>query len=277
MYGEMEMPDDTQERIQRALNEQKRKRLEEKYGARFSFDDSDAPPEIISEWLDTVEEYERQFQGAGKTTVRTYAGNPSYPHPSSLRPGEIPGKLRTLIDHLGAHAIAVHFDRTVPPAEAYRFIVEELFEMEIDDVHIAGMTHSFVYEDFHPDQAACATMFAGHFLYSLFGRDAEGCMRRADRDELYSPSGRAVSRDEMSHAIESFIGGVAVFTGSDVSETGCEVERDYATVRFAVSWTGLQAGTFRSLAATGTATIRMKRCGIAWNVVRVECPGWRPW
>ena len=120
-------------------------------------------------------------------------------------------------------------------------------------------------------------MFAGHFLYTLFGRDAEGCMQRTDRDELYSSSGRPVTRDEMRLAIEAFVAGVAVFTGSDVTERGCTVERGYASVRFAISWTGLQAGTLRSLSGSGTATIRMKRSGIAWNVVRVECPGWGPW
>ena len=268
------MPENAQDRIQRALNERKRKDLEEKYGARFSFSESDAPPEIIGEWLDTVEEFERQFQGAGKTTVRAYAGNPDCPPPSALSPLEIPRELRRLIDHLGAHAVAVHFDRTVSQAEAYRFIVEELFDMEIDDVRIAGMTHSFAYEDFHPDAEACATMFAGHFLYALFGKDSDGCIQRTDRDELYSSSGRPVSQAEMRRSIETFEGGIAAFTGSDVSEKECAVRGDYATVRFAVSWTGLQAGTLQSLSASGEATLTMKRAGIVWNVVRVVCPGW---
>jgi len=271
------MPDETQDRIQRALNERKQKDLEEKYGARFSFDESDAPPEIIGEWLETVEEFERQFTTAGRTTVRAYAGNPCFAPPSSLDPTRVRGELRRLIDHLDAHAIAVHFDRTVPPAEAYRFILEELFDMEIDDVHIAGMTHSFAYEDFHPDEEACATMFAGHFLYALFGKDASGCMQRTDREVLYSSSGRSVTRDEMRLAIEEFVSGIAVFTGSDVTEKGCVVERDSATVRFAVSWSGLRAGTLSSLGASGMATLLMKRSGIGWNVVRVECPGWDTW
>jgi hypothetical protein len=271
------MANDTQDRIQRALNEQKRTELEEKYGARFSFSESDAPPEIIGEWLNTVEEFERQFQGAGKTTVRAYAGNPPAPPHSSLPPGLIPAELRRLIDHLNAHAIAVHFDRTVPPAEAYRFITEELFNLEIDDVRIAGMTHSFAYEDFHPDDEACATMFAGHFLYSLFGRDTDACMQRADRGELYSSSGRPVTRDEMRRAISRFTSGVAVFTGSDVTEKGCSVDGGYATVRFALSWSGLQAGSLASLSASGEATLLLKRSGIGWNVVRAECPGWEPW
>ena len=271
------MPDETQDRIQRALNERKRRDLEEKYGARFSFDESDAPPEIIGEWLDTVEEFERQFKTAGRTTVRAYAGNPHFAPPSTLTPPCIRGELRRLIDHLDAHAIAVHFDRSVPPAEAYRFIVEELFDMEIDDVHIPGMTHSFVYEDFHPDEEACATMFAGHFLYALFGKDATGCMQRADREELYSSSGRRITRDEMRREIERFVSEIAVFTGSDVTEKGCTVEGDSATVRFAVSWSALRAGTLSSLGASGTATLFLKRSGIGWNVVRVECPGWETW
>lgn len=271
------MPDDTEDRIQRALNERKRKSLEEKYGARFSFDESDAPPGIISEWLDTVEEFERQFQGAEKTTVRAYAGNPDCPPPASIPGARIPHELRRLIDHLEANAVAVHFDRTVPPAEAYRFIVEELFNMEIDNVHVAGMTHSFAYEDFHPDDEACATMFAGHFLYALFGRDAEGCMQRAGKGDLFSASGRTVTREELRRAVEAFISGIAVFTGSDVSEKGCTVEKDRAAVRFAISWTGLRAGTLRAVSASGTATVTLQRSGIGWYVVRVECPGWDPW
>ena len=271
------MPDETQDRIQSALNERKRKDLEERYGARFSFDESDAPPEIIGEWLDTVEEFERQFQTAGRTTVRAYAGDPRCAPLSSLDPSCIPAELRRLIKHLDAHAIAVHFDRTVPPAVAYRFIVEELLDMEIDDVHIPGMTHSFVYEDFHPDDQACATMFAGHFLYALFGKDTTGCMQRTDREELYSASGRGVTRDEMRSAIERFVSGIAVFTRSDVTEKECAVKGDCATVRFAVSWSGLRAGTLSSLGASGVATLLMKRSGIGWNVVRVECPGWDIW
>ncbi|HUI09607.1 MAG TPA: hypothetical protein VL221_04715 [Bacteroidota bacterium] len=144
------MADTQQDRIQRALNEQKRRELEEKYGARFSFNDADAPPEVIGEWLQTVEEFERRFQAAGKTTVRAYAGNPEAPLPSAVPPAFMVAELRRLLEHLSAHAIAVHFDRTVPAREAYRFIVEELFEMEIDDVHLDGMTHNFVYGDFHP-------------------------------------------------------------------------------------------------------------------------------
>jgi len=268
------MPDVRQDRIQRALNEQKRKELEEKYGARFSFNDADAPPEIIGEWLQTVEEFERRFQAAGKTTVRAYAGNPPAPPPSSIPAGRMLSELRRLLDHLSAHAIAVHFDRTVPASEAYRFIVEELFTMEIDDVHLEGMTHNFVYGDFHPDDGACASMFAGRFLHSLFCRDVESCMQRIDGAELSTPSGRRIAREEFRQAIERFVSSVAVFTGSDVTERECTVERRHATVKFALSWSGLEAGTLRPLHASGIATVDLRRDGLAWNVTRIDCPGW---
>ena len=271
------MPDMRQDRIQRALNEAKRKELEEKYGARFSFDDADAPPEIIGEWLQTVEEFERRFQAAGKTTVRAYAGDPPAPPLASIPAASMIAELRRLLEHLSAHAIAVHFDRTVPAEEAYRFIVEELFAMEIDDVHLDGMTHNFVYGDFHPDDGACASMFAGRFLYSLFGRDVESCLRRIDGGALYSSSGRAVTPEEFGNAIGRFVSSVAVFTGSDVTERECTVRQREATVKFALSWSGLEAGTLRELHAAGIAIIHLRRDGLAWNVTRVECPGWAPW
>ena len=268
------MPDMRQDRIQRALNEQKRKELEEKYGARFSFNDADAPPEIIGEWLQTVEEFERRFQSAGKTTVRAYAGDPATPPPSTIPAGKMIAELRRLLEHLSAHAIAVHFDRTVPAAEAYRFIVEELFEMEIDDVHLDGMTHNFVYSDFHPDEGACASMFAGRFLHSLFCRDIESCMRRIDGWELSTPSGRSVSREEFRQALERFVSSVAVFTSSDVTERECTITGRQAIVKFALSWSGLEAGTLGQLRASGIATLHLRRDGLAWNVTRIECPGW---
>jgi len=33
----------------------------------------------------------------------------------------------------------------------YRFITEELFKEELDDIKIEGMTHHYIYEEFHPN------------------------------------------------------------------------------------------------------------------------------
>jgi len=139
------------------------------------------------------------------------------------------------------------------------------------------MTHNFVYDDFHPDAAACASMFAGRFLYALFGRDVDACMRRIGGGPLYSQQGREVTRDEFRQAIARFVSSVAVFTASDVTENECSVDRQFARVKFALSWSGLEAGTLRHIRASGIATVHLRREGIAWYVIRVVCPGWTPW
>jgi hypothetical protein len=35
----------------------------------------------------------------------------------------------------------------------YRFLVTELLEEMMDDIRIPGMTHNFLYDDFHPGGA----------------------------------------------------------------------------------------------------------------------------
>ena len=65
-----------QDRIQRILNEKKKRELEEQYGMIFSDEEMELPPEVEGEWLDYVAEFERQFEDAEQITIREFIGNP---------------------------------------------------------------------------------------------------------------------------------------------------------------------------------------------------------
>lgn len=266
----MDTHDELQDAVQRARNTLKRQELERKYGARFAYNEADASPAVIGQWLDCVEEFERLFHAAGQTTVRAYTGNPQFPSPSTLSPRRVSQELRALLNHLGAYAIAVHFDRTVPPAEAYRFIVEELLDHQMDNVRIKGLTHNFRYGNFHPDDAACAKMMAAHFLGALLDGDIEGCMQVSTESRPEQP-GEPVGK--MRSAITAFHASVAAFTTSEVRARDCSVEGARATATFTVSWTGLHRGTMAPLSASGIASVWMQYSGSNWKVVRVRCPG----
>ena len=47
--------------------------------------------------------------------------------------------------------IVVEFTKPRNARFKYRFITEELFEHEMDDVHVKGMFTHFTYEEFHPN------------------------------------------------------------------------------------------------------------------------------
>src|SRR3989304_5174624 len=83
-----------QERIQKALNEAKKRELQEKYGAQFSEDRSALPPDIESQWLNHIEEFERQFEHAGRVTLQKFLGNPTFTPLAEIPPDRLESEHR---------------------------------------------------------------------------------------------------------------------------------------------------------------------------------------
>jgi len=139
-----------EEKSVRELIEGKKRALACEFGCTFHTGNSTLPPEVEWDWLHYVEEFERLHRVCRQTTVRRFIGDPAIPSPESLRPEQLPGALERLLDLLAANAVVVHFQTGLGEEEMYRFLVSELLEETMDDIRIPGMTHNFLYEDFHP-------------------------------------------------------------------------------------------------------------------------------
>jgi hypothetical protein len=261
--------------IQRALNEQKRRALEQRFGALCSFDDTDVPPEIIGEWLDYIEEFETRYQGAGRTTVRAFIGSPLFPPRDCLSPSDLSRELFRLVGLLSSNAIEVHFDKPLSDAEQYRFLTEELFDQEIDDIRIPGMTHNFLYGEIRAVETAGAVAVARHFLESLFRRDAAACANAAAENGFISPSGIPLTRAALAQAIGEFLGGIAACTLYDIEELSCVIDGERGAATFRVAWDGWEAAAMKPLSASGMAVLRMTKSSSGWEVTGARVPGWR--
>jgi hypothetical protein len=145
------MNENQEDRIQRALNEAKKRELEEKYGAHFGEGESKLPPELEAEWLSHIEEFERQYQNADRVTVRAFVGNPDLKPVAEIPPDQVQSEVENLLEILESNSITVHFDRKITAEETYRFLSEELMNQEIDNIRIEGMSHNFIYSEFHPE------------------------------------------------------------------------------------------------------------------------------
>jgi hypothetical protein len=139
--------------IQRALNEAKKAELQQRYGATFLAVDAKLPPDIESQWLSNIEEFEQKFESSETTTVRKFVGDPVLGPLGEIPHGKLEEELERVLNLLDANDIVVHFGREVSPAEKYRFLAEELMDVEMQDIRIEGMTHNYMYEEFHPDDA----------------------------------------------------------------------------------------------------------------------------
>jgi len=119
------MDDDFQDRIQRILNEKKKDELREQYGAHFGEGEEKLPPEVESEWLDNIAEFERQFENAKQITVRERIGNPQIRLPRSFRPGEVV-EVRARLDHASYTGLALKggkFVRELPEFYVTQMVV----------------------------------------------------------------------------------------------------------------------------------------------------------
>ncbi len=266
--------DNHQDDVQRALNESKKRILEERYGGRFSSSGPDLPPEIEAEWLDNIEEFERQFEQAGQTTVGKYVGDPVLKRIEEIPPGDIKEELARLIEILASNNIEVHFDGSVPPCERYRFITEELFKEEMDDIRVDGMTQHFIYEEFHPDQKMDAELEAEMFLRELLGHEAEIKLLAFSNDKLCAPDGSAITAEHMLEMVEAFRNSVAVFLEKEIGKAESNIEGDHATVEIPVSWEGLRTESMEPVKASGMARVRMRKEDEQWCVVQANVPGY---
>ncbi|MBI3006101.1 MAG: hypothetical protein HYY49_11905 [Ignavibacteriales bacterium] len=254
-----EIFDETNERIQRALNEAKRRELEEKFGAHFG-GTSKLPPEIESQWLHNIGEFERLHENAKMVKVHAFVGNPTFTPLSELSEGAIPEELDKVLDYLSEHGINVSFLAEVPPAEAYRFATEELMAEEIEDLHLEGWTSNFIYEEFHPNLELDANQFAEEFLWHLFGRKLEYAIQNFAEDEIYDSHGNRTDHATMKSRIESFFSRFAAFPSSNHTVVGCEItSEDSAVVSLKSEWSGILAETMQQQSFSGITKMKMKR------------------
>lgn len=152
MATDNESPDKDLDKI-RAANEEKKKKLTEEHGALYSnmSTGNELPPEIESLFLDNILSFENAFQHAKQVQLYDYLGNPPYRKLEELNEDDLADELERITQILDEHQVNLTTICEIHDRELYRFITEDLFLEEIDDMHVPGMFTNFIYEDFHPN------------------------------------------------------------------------------------------------------------------------------
>lgn len=146
-----ESHEDSQDEIQRLLNDAKRTELRERYGMVFSgAGKTRLPPEVEGDWLDHIAEFERQLESAAQVSLREFVGFPEARPVKDVPDSEVESELERLLEHLAGHEVFVDFPDHIGDAAAYRFVVERLLDEEIMEIRIPGTRLHFIYEEFPP-------------------------------------------------------------------------------------------------------------------------------
>ena len=123
------------------------------FGASFGSipEGEEIDPEIEFQFLNNVLDFEKNSIDSKLITVGEILGDQVFKKADELKDGEIPGAIDTIRRMLNEKGIAISvLSPNVDPRDFYRFITEELPDVEMFDHFSPGM-YCFVYDEFHPD------------------------------------------------------------------------------------------------------------------------------
>lgn len=138
----------------RQENEFKKMKMSLENGAIFPDDlSSSLPPEIEGQFLDSIMLFDKAFRNAKQISVYDKIGRPDFVPENVLNDDEVKEsleKIETILRQNGLN-LEVLADYDDEERLIYKFITEELFDLEIDDISIEGFNTNFIYEDFRPN------------------------------------------------------------------------------------------------------------------------------
>ena len=152
------MPDDlsnlNEEQKLKAENEFLKMKLMLERGASFGTgNDTALPAGVENEFLNYIEEFEKQFEQQKAIRVFERIEKPTKFKPVSEIPdSEIEQAWQGLSDYLNKYGVSLDVcSPNISRRELYRFTTEELFKYEMGDISIPGMMTNFIYDEFYPD------------------------------------------------------------------------------------------------------------------------------
>ncbi len=262
-------------------NELKKKEIEKEFGAHFVKLNEDLPPEIESAWLNSVQEFEKQYENAKLTTVWEFMGKPSFKTKEELAPQELTMELKRLFELLQDSNIALDTLCEVDDLELYRFITEELFQYEMDDICMPGMTSCFTYEEFHPNAKLDIERAIDYFFRMTMGKmenfGGTGYdMLYVDTDKHENSAGNRVDKQIVIDSINNFLDAFDSFEVVSYEENDFELNQDEtdAKVTFTIHYRGLFVKGKETYDFTGDGCFRLRPSEYGgWEMYFIDLPG----
>lgn len=163
----------------------------------------DIPPSVENQFLKQIMNFHKQHDSSKLISVYKFIGEPEYNHVNDLSDREVRRELRRLMKIMKRHRVGLDVLAPTPDREVYRFITEELFKQEIEDIKIKGWINQFIYEEFHPN-AEYDIKNAVHFaLLSLFDSQTN-FLQDHFSEEMKDSLGLSTDPEELREKVKEF-------------------------------------------------------------------------
>ena len=265
---------------QKIDNELKKKELEKKYGSHFSHV-SNLPTEIENEWLNNIEKFEQQFNNSETISVLKAIGEPKFKRIQELKPNEISFELQRLFDLMNKNNIILDMLCEVEEKEIYRFITEELFVYEIENIRIKGMNTCFIYEDFHPNAQLDIEQAYDYFFRMTMAKmkniGGDGYdMLYIDTKNYFDTDGKKVEEDKVKSNINNFLNSFDYFKiiSNELVEININKDKTDAQLTCNIHYKGCFKNSSEFITFTGNGIFKLKpNTYSGWDIYHINIPG----
>lgn len=258
----------------RLENEIKKIKLALEHGGNFIPPmDENLPPELEREWLDYIQQFEEELAKRKRILVYNLIGRPPYRNEKRIPDAEITEELNKVRDILHRNAITVDTICPVSDRELYRFITDELFREETNDLHIEGMTTCFIYEEYHPnheyDIRSRCTEFVNHILDKKreWAPDYLGLAKEVDTNF------GLLTNKQVIEKIAQFRDSFSRFNIVDFKITYIEIREEKAQAECTIHYSGVVEGTDETMAFSGDGNFSLLYTSRLWVISKIDIPG----
>ncbi len=268
--------------------EVKKMLLEVEHGANFFDIGKDIPPEIEKEWLENIAKFEEMHGRAEKIPLYTFLGKPDFQKVDEIASTEIESELNRLIEILVKNGIWLDVLAEYENVDflIYKFITEELFLQEIENISIPGFNLHFIYEEFHPNHTYDITRSTNEIIRYIFNEKHPGEKRF---DEFLFDVGDFIEvevedrdyKQKISPALTHFFNSFPKreLIEFEIPKIECNLldTEDESASGNATAFVCLQYAAIteshEKINFTGTGKIYFEMQWSYWQIVKIELPG----
>ena len=260
-----------------AENEFKKLKLALEHGMDLSkpLSDSGLPPEIEGQFLDYVQQWEDEMAKGKMILIYDLIGRPDFKLVADIEEAEIPAELDRIMGLL--HACSLHLDTIseVADRELYRFITEELFNKETNDIKIEGMMHCYIYEEYHPNHEHDIKSRCREFIEHITDKEDIKEQEPWGLDETISCAGKDYTREEINKKLLLFRDSFSSFTVHELEFSTIHINDSVtlADVIGHIRYSGVIDGSHEAIDFEGECRFSLKREEDWWVIDSLEVPG----
>lgn len=234
-------------------------------------------PEMENMFLKNIINFEEQLESSERVTVFERIGKPDhFPNPADISDTDLEIKWMAINELLNGNGITLDCcSPNISKRELYRFIIEELFQEEVDKVSLEGWYTTFIYDEFHPDPYYDNITAAIEECNQILGNESMQWLHNFRKLNLKLNDHFPLTENELRDMVNRFKAAYDSLEVIEIKENFCEVHEDTSVVKGNYSVDAVIGKEAIQLAGSWSIEFQFDKTVGYWYINEVQMPGIR--